>query len=760
MILASFIETGKKQFTLLIRFAIQLITVCFFSVHAGRAVENTINHNFNNYSHTSISEFEHHFKQSVSDKNKHASQVQGKTEIFSQSDLFYLTKVWRFLSDATKNEYLSLSIIPDSAKVFTTPGNHFEIYYLPSHAASHLNGDNYSFDRNSWRIKQFAPNGIPDYVDEIGWALDSCWELEVNKFNFITPIPYKDKVFPSDKYKVMADNITGYGFTYPFPVSDTTLYPKGWSSIIEISTNWTEVNYYDNPLDAIRVTCAHEFFHAIQFSMTWNVNDNFNLTLDDYPLAWLEGTATSLEEIAFPYVNDYVHYSSYYYTVPNRPFLHDKDIPETFVYTNSLLMLYISKILSPLSIEFIRNVLFNNYNKLYPFYSNIRTVSKKFNKNWTDILHDFHVASFYSGKYADSSRFLSDARMFDTILVHEDSIDSFQPIVKKVYPYAMSLFSMRNTNSFLIDSMRLTFNHISQNTASAADIPWKASILRVRTSIDTPIPVSLDNNGDGAYTIRAISPNEKIVAIVTNGHALESKEYGVLFNDCPDNSYSSDTIRFSAVATDSQSSATALFKLDTTILPCTPSLSIAAGKIYSEKATSMSLILKSVPFDFSYPFFWQNKSGCALSISTKNVLDADYAVYKWDDLKQLWEKISGFTNRVSDGISTFTINTPVSGIYAIGAIVDNDKISVYPNPVSLRNGSIFLSGKSIKTVTIYDATGQVVVYVPHVVSIPYQWQLITKFNKHVVPGIYYAVIGYETSLNKRYTYKQKIMVTP
>jgi hypothetical protein len=683
-----------------------------------------------------------------------------KKEYLSQTDLFHLTKTWGLLSSTTKNEYLSLSIIPDSAKVFTTPGNHFEIFYMPSHAASHLNGDNYSFDRNSWRIKLSTPNGIPDYVDEIGWALDSCWEMEVNKFNFIAPIPYKDNVFKSDKYKVVAYNASDYGYTYPFPVSDKILYPKGWSSIIDIATNWTALRYDLNPLDAIRVTCAHEFFHAIQFSMTWNVLENFNLMLDDYPLAWLEGTATSLEELAFPSVNDYIRYSSHYFNSPERPFLHDNDITNGFFYANSLLMLYISKVLSPSSIEFTRNVLFNNYDKPYPFYSNIRTVSKKFNNQWTDLLHNFHVASFYTGKYADSLRFLSDAPMFDTVAVQDDTNDSFQPIVKNVYPYAMALFSKRNTNSFLIDSMRLTFTHISENTATAADRPWKASILRIRTTIDTSISVSLDNSGDGTHTIYSISPNERIIAIVTNGHANESKEYGVLFNDCTDNFYSLDTIRFSSFSSDSQSFATALFTLDTTTLPCTPSLCIANGKIYNEKAASMSLLLKSTPFLFTYPYFWQSKSRCAFSVSVKNATDADYEIYKWNEVKLIWEKASGFSNKLIGNYNTFTISNPVSGIYAIGTTVNNVTLSVYPNPVSLKKGTVFFSGKSIKTITIYNASGELVVHETHNTGIPYKWNLHTKFKKQIVPGIYFAVIEYETGLNKRDIYKNKIMVTP
>lgn len=760
MIFAGASYNRYKRVPLRVHFSLLFIFCCYVSIHAGKTIQNTTNVNLNGYSFKSISDFEQHITRSVSDKRKQSLSEHNKNEHLSQADLFQLAKMWDVLSNTTRNAYLSLSIIPDSASVYTTPGSHFEIYFKPTHVASHLNGDNYGFNNNSWRTKQFTPNGIPDYIDEIGWALDSCWELEVNKLQFIAPIPYKDDVFKSDKYKVVAFNSPDYGYTYPFPAPDTARYPKGWASIIDISTNWTALNYDSNPLDAIRVTCAHEFFHSIQFSMTWNVNDNTTLMLDDYPLAWLEGTATSLEELAFPSVNDYLHYAPFYFSTPDRPFLHDKDVMSGFLYANSLLMLYISKIISPSASEFTRSILFDNYAKPMPFYANIRSVSKKFDTYWTDLLHDFHVASFFSGKYADSSRFLSDAQMFDTIVVPEDSIDSCQPIVKKINPYAMKTYSLRNSNAVTIDSVRLIFNQYNQYSNSAADIPWKASLLRIRSTIDTAIAVSLDKNGYGTCTVYSILPDERIIAVVTNGQELETKDYSVLFNTCPDKYFTSDTLRLSVFAAESQSSAAAVFKLDTTILPCNPSLGIASGKIYTEKASSMSLLLHSAPFAYSVPYLWQNKSSCTFAISVKQTQGADYSVYKWNDLKQLWEKTIGFANKLTGELNTFTVNNPVSGTYAIGSIIPNVTLSVYPNPVSLGNGSVFFSGKTIKTIAIYDASGQLILNKTREITIPYQWNLRTKFNKLIVPGIYYAIISHETGFNERDIYKQKIMVTP
>ena len=78
---------------------------------------------------------------------------------------------------------------------YISPGKHFEVYYSPSPIKSFLQNDNYGFDTlNNWRQKISAPNGIPDYVDEIAWALDSSWSIEVDRFGFQEPIPLMEGI--------------------------------------------------------------------------------------------------------------------------------------------------------------------------------------------------------------------------------------------------------------------------------------------------------------------------------------------------------------------------------------------------------------------------------------------------------------------------------------------------------------------------------------------------------------------------------------
>jgi hypothetical protein len=60
-----------------------------------------------------------------------------------------------------------------------------------------------------------------------------------------------------------------------------------------------EANYAANPLAAIAVTVAHEYNHVVQFGYTYDAD------------SWMsESTATALEELVFPDINDYVNYVS------------------------------------------------------------------------------------------------------------------------------------------------------------------------------------------------------------------------------------------------------------------------------------------------------------------------------------------------------------------------------------------------------------------------------------------------------------------
>jgi hypothetical protein len=109
-----------------------------------------------------------------------------------------------------------------------------------------------------------------------------------------------------DIYIVEPGDTNVYGYTYPDEEG-----PRGETSIsfIEIDNNYQGGVYNRSRtkgLDALQVTAAHEFFHAIQFSY-YDGQDG---------VWWQEATATWMEDVAYTEINDYYQYLRYFFDDP------------------------------------------------------------------------------------------------------------------------------------------------------------------------------------------------------------------------------------------------------------------------------------------------------------------------------------------------------------------------------------------------------------------------------------------------------------
>lgn len=142
-----------------------------------------------------------------------------------------------------------------------------------------------------------SENLKPKYnVDSVAIIIDSVYKYEVTYLGFISPKGKYD-----DKYDIYIQNISDYGYTELIsqnPIRSQIILANDYS------------NYYTSGLDAVRVTLAHEFHHAIQF----------HYKLPDEDIFFYELTSTSMEEFVFPDINDYIHYIKNYKTYYNFKF--------------------------------------------------------------------------------------------------------------------------------------------------------------------------------------------------------------------------------------------------------------------------------------------------------------------------------------------------------------------------------------------------------------------------------------------------------
>ena len=199
--------------------------------------------------------------------------------------------------DASSDEYgrvlgkaLQQPILGEST---ASPSGHFLIHYDVSGSdAVDLTDDD--------------DNGIPDYIDLVGAAVDSAWRLEVDQLGYRAP-PSDRGAGGGDEYDVYVIELGAggrfYGTTTPINRGTPTT-----SSFLTLDNDYTDA-IYGTPsgcngargargLDALQVTTAHEFFHAVQFAYYQRLDGQW----------WQEASATWMEEVAYPEVNDYFIY--------------------------------------------------------------------------------------------------------------------------------------------------------------------------------------------------------------------------------------------------------------------------------------------------------------------------------------------------------------------------------------------------------------------------------------------------------------------
>ncbi|MGB9561316.1 MAG: MXAN_6640 family putative metalloprotease, partial [bacterium] len=180
-------------------------------------------------------------------------------------------------------------------------------------------------------------NGIPDYVDKVKDIFEYCYSMIINTFGYLPPIPDSSceigrrNVGGDDRIDVYIMEL--YGSYYGETVPDENLYndPTKAPGYIIIDNDYMGYGYDDRPIDALKVTAAHEFFHLAQFA--------YDYTEDIW---WMEATAVFMEEQLYPYVNDYIAYIGDFLAHPEIP-LNYANTSDNRIYGTSLFPIFLSR---------------------------------------------------------------------------------------------------------------------------------------------------------------------------------------------------------------------------------------------------------------------------------------------------------------------------------------------------------------------------------------------------------------------------------
>ncbi len=145
------------------------------------------------------------------------------------------------------------------------------------------------------------PDGIPDYVNRIGDYLSIAHEAFINDFGFDTP-PSDGSEGGDQLYDIYITNVPA--LTTPEYLSFQYPGREAYTSYIQLGFDMRTPRYPDDPLPFLKVSAAHEYFHAVQFA--------YRVYSSDVTPWWFESSAGWAEEAVFDSIND-VYFKLHYY---------------------------------------------------------------------------------------------------------------------------------------------------------------------------------------------------------------------------------------------------------------------------------------------------------------------------------------------------------------------------------------------------------------------------------------------------------------
>ena len=253
------------------------------------------------------------------------------------------------------------------------------------------------------------PNGIPDYVDEVAIAADNAREIIVNQMGFLEEIKDEDQI-----YDIYIKNYSAGVYGYNIPDDNIA-----GASYIEIDNAYEENMYLTSGLNTMRLTVAHEFFHAVQ--RAYRNSSSFG---EGY---FWEMSSTWIEDIIVPQGNDYIFWVDDFFENINQ------NISSTDGYSIALFGHYLMNVVENENSEIIKKI-WERYSIGGSSLDAIKYVLETdYNTSFEFCWADFCSRNYFNGEYQN---------MDNNIYFHIDQKD-----VSSIQSLDISLFNPQFINS-------------------------------------------------------------------------------------------------------------------------------------------------------------------------------------------------------------------------------------------------------------------------------------------------------------------------
>jgi hypothetical protein len=391
-----------------------------------------------------------HIKQVLSGTTEGPTSIKEKCGFRIQSEI---RRYWNLFSAEEQASIKSLLARPTLQASVLSPSGHFRVHYDTT-------------GRNTPALLDDAdlrlPNSARAYVDSVAAIFDYVWEFETKILGYPSPPPDQGSG-GGNEYDVYVVELGGSSYGFPDwsdeDVLDSQRPNPTYMTWIVIDNDYIE--YYTHGLEALKVTAAHEFHHAIQVgNYGWWENDTY----------YYELTSTWMEDVVYAGINDYLQYLPLYFGNTATPF----NVSNGYIeYGRAVWGKFIEK-------RFGRVRMRRSWEYLSSMRS-LQAIDASLREAGTDFVREFPEFSlwhFYTGHRADPITYFSEATLFPEIR----PID----LIEFVPPAATISSTARNLSI-----------QVFQLTVSGGGM-WSDTVSMVLTNINL---VAAENSDDQSYNV-------------------------------------------------------------------------------------------------------------------------------------------------------------------------------------------------------------------------------------------------------------------
>ena len=394
---------------------------------------------------------------------------------------------------------------PERDAFILSPSGYFYIHYdIQGFNAPNL-GDFYGINSN-------VPNGIPDYIDEVALAADKSKEVIINQLGFLDVVEDDDMI-----YDIYVKNYSAGVYGYNIP----DLNIPG-ASYIEIDNAYEENMYLTSGLNTMRLTVAHEFFHAVQRSYRNNLSFG-----EGY---FWEMSSTWIEDIIVPDGNDYIYWVDNFFEDINQ------NISSTDGYSIALFGHYLKNIIAEGNPEIIKKIWERYSTGVNPLNAIKYVLEIDYNTSFEFCWTDFCARNYFNSMYQNmdndiyyhiDQKDIVPIQTLDLSLSNPLTISSDLLIENELLSNQGSL----NDSYFSDNLSKVTFEIIS--SSNTANIEGFASILSsTNNSLNRIVNIQSDNNhiyiGPGDIFYFSLSSNQNCII---NGNLYFTNDVVIVYGD-------------------------------------------------------------------------------------------------------------------------------------------------------------------------------------------------------------------------------------